>query len=33
MNRSMYIIARGKVVVKGLSLELVKEEGDFFGEL
>jgi len=33
VDRSMYFIARGKVLVKGLGFELVKEEGDFFGEL
>lgn len=33
VDRSMYFIARGKVLVKGIGFELVKEEGDFFGEL
>lgn len=33
VDRSMYFIARGKILVKGTGFELVKEEGDFFGEL
>lgn len=33
VNRSMYFIARGKILVKGPGFELIKEEGDFFGEL
>ncbi|RLN98717.1 hypothetical protein BBJ28_00020066, partial [Nothophytophthora sp. Chile5] len=33
VDRSMYLIARGKVLVQGLGFELVKQEGDFFGEL
>ncbi|POM76435.1 Voltage-gated Ion Channel (VIC) Superfamily [Phytophthora palmivora] len=33
VDRSMYFIARGKVLVQGPGFELVKHEGDFFGEL
>lgn len=33
VDRSMYFIARGKILVKGLGFELVKDVGDFFGEL
>lgn len=33
VNRSMYFIARGKILVRGPGFELIKEEGDFFGEL
>ncbi|KAJ0394973.1 hypothetical protein P43SY_010129 [Pythium insidiosum] len=31
--RSMYFIDRGKILVQGRGFELVKGEGDFFGEL
>ncbi|KAG4055388.1 hypothetical protein PC123_g9523 [Phytophthora cactorum] len=33
VDRSMYFIAKGKVLVQGPGFELVKHEGDFFGEL
>lgn len=33
VDRSMYFIARGKILVKGIGFELVKDVGDFFGEL
>ncbi|GMF51410.1 unnamed protein product [Phytophthora fragariaefolia] len=33
VDRSMYFIAKGKVLVQGPGFELVKQEGDFFGEL
>ncbi|OWZ14910.1 Voltage-gated Ion Channel [Phytophthora megakarya] len=33
MDRSMYFIARGRVVVKMGSSESIRERGDFFGEL
>jgi len=33
VDRSMYLIARGQVLVTGPGFELVKQEGDFFGEL
>ncbi|KAJ0391867.1 hypothetical protein ATCC90586_011956 [Pythium insidiosum] len=33
VTRSMYFIDRGKILVQGRGFELVKGEGDFFGEL
>ncbi|KAG7383988.1 hypothetical protein PHYPSEUDO_003157 [Phytophthora pseudosyringae] len=33
VDRSMYFIAKGNVLVQGPGFELVKHEGDFFGEL
>ncbi|TMW58332.1 hypothetical protein Poli38472_011920 [Pythium oligandrum] len=33
VDRSMYFISHGKVLVEGTGFQLVKEEGDFFGEL
>ncbi|TYZ67595.1 hypothetical protein PybrP1_007826 [[Pythium] brassicae (nom. inval.)] len=33
VDRSMYFIARGRVLVKGIGFELIKDVGDFFGEL
>ncbi|KAF4036007.1 Cyclic nucleotide-binding domain [Phytophthora infestans] len=33
VDRSMYFIAKGKILVQGPGFELVKHEGDFFGEL
>jgi CRP-like cAMP-binding protein/voltage-gated potassium channel Kch len=33
VDRSMYFIAHGKIIVEGKGFQLVKEEGDFFGEL
>ncbi|GLE01020.1 hypothetical protein PINS_up009833 [Pythium insidiosum] len=33
VNRSLYFIDRGKILVQGRGFELVKGEGDFFGEL
>ncbi|ETM01631.1 hypothetical protein L917_01804 [Phytophthora nicotianae] len=33
VDRSMYFIAKGKILVQGPGFELVKQEGDFFGEL
>ncbi|TMW58330.1 hypothetical protein Poli38472_011918 [Pythium oligandrum] len=33
VDRSMYFISQGKILVEGTGFQLVKEEGDFFGEL
>lgn len=33
VDRSMYFIARGRILVKGMGFELIKDVGDFFGEL
>lgn len=33
VDRSMYFIARGRILVNGIGFELIKDVGDFFGEL